>query len=174
MIQKCSIWIVLREFLENPSGKMHIRTISKKINLAPTSVKLHIKTLIKENLIIEKDDEIFKYYAANFDSEKFRFYKKINFLINIQESGLKEHLDNELSPDAIILFGSAAKGEDLQSGDIDIFVQAKEKSINLEKYEKKLNKRIQLFFAEDIGKLPKELRNNILNGTKLEGYIKVF
>ena len=45
---------------------------------------------------------------------------------------------------------------------------------DLEKYEKKLDKKIQLFFSEDIKKLPTELRNNILNGIKLRGYLKIF
>ena len=174
MIQKCSIWIVLREFLNNPDKKMQIRRISKTIKLAPTSVKLHVNDLIKENLVIEKKDDIFKYYVANFDNPKFRFYKKVNILMNMEESGLVDYLNDKLSPDSIVLFGSCAKGEDISSSDLDVYIQSEEKKINLDKYEKMINRKIQLFFAENINKLPKELRNNILNGMKLSGYLKVF
>lgn len=173
MIQKCSVWLVFREFLNNPKKKLQIRGISKSIKLAQTSVRLHIDTLIKENLVFEKKD-IFKYYIGNFDNLKFRFYKKINTLLNIEKSKLIEHLNDKLSPDTIILFGSCAKGEDIASSDLDIYIQSEEKKINLDKYEKILNRKIQIFFAKNINKLPKELRNNILNGIKLNGYLKVF
>lgn len=173
MIQKCSTWKVLKIFLENPSDKHHIREISKKIILATTSVKNHLNYLMKKKLVIEKDDDVFKYYRANFDNPSFRFYKKINNQINIHESGILEFIEQEFNPDSIILFGSYAKGEDLENSDIDIFIQAKEKEVDLSKYEKKLSKKIQLFFAENLNKLPKELANNILNGTKLDGYTRV-
>jgi len=174
MIQKCSKWRVLKVFLENPEKKQQIRGISRKISLAATSVKLHLNELIKNKLVFEKKDDIFKYYKANFDSPLFRFYKKINNLININESGLVEFLDERFSPNSVIIFGSYANGYDISRSDIDIFVQAKEMPINLKKFESKLSRKIQLFFAENINDLPKELANNILNGVKLAGYLKVF
>lgn len=173
MLQKSSSWLVLKQFLENPTKKHQIREISRKINLATTSVKKHIEKLIQQNLIFEKKD-IFKYYQANFDKEEFRFYKKINSMIMIRDSGLLEYLENQTSAEVIILFGSCAKGEDTQESDLDLYVQAPSKNLNLKKFEKKINKKIQLFFYEDINQVPKELRNNILNGIKLAGYLKVF
>ena len=173
MLQKNNFWKVFKEFLEDPQGKHQIRKISKKINLATTSVKLHISELIKQNLVREEKD-IFKYYKANFDNQKFRFYKKINSLDKIENSELLDYLEEKTSCEVIYLFGSTAKGEDTKESDIDIYVQAPETKINIEKYEKKLNKKIQLFFAEDIKKLHVGMRNNILNGTKLRGYIKIF
>jgi len=53
-------------------------------------------------------------------------------------------------------------------------VQAEEKKLNLAKYEKLLNRKITLFFEENFSRLSKELKNNILNGIVLKGYIKVF
>ncbi|MFH1511369.1 MAG: nucleotidyltransferase domain-containing protein [Candidatus Woesearchaeota archaeon] len=78
------------------------------------------------------------------------------------------------SPDGIILFGSCAKGEDTETSDLDLYIQSSEIKLDLGKFEKELHRRIQLFFSERIEKIPKELRNNILNGIKLDGYIKVF
>ena len=173
MIQNCSSWKVLQQFLNNPLKKMHIREISRNVKLAPTSVKLHINRLLKENLI-EEGKEIFKYYIANFDNERFRFYKRISTIMLIYESGLIDYLDEKCSPDAIMLFGSCAKGEDISSSDMDIFILGKEYKVALDKYEKILNKKIQLFFSKKINQLPVELRNNVLNGIKLAGYLKVF
>jgi hypothetical protein len=51
---------------------------------------------------------------------------------------------------------------------------AKEEKIDLDKFEKILNRKINLFFSEDFSRLSKELRNNIINGVILKGYLKVF
>jgi len=163
----------LKVFLENPLKRWHIREISRKINLAPTSVSLHVNKLIRKDLVFEKKD-VFKYYVANFDSEKFRFYKKVNCILNLKESGLIDFLNDHCAPDVIFLFGSCAKGEDTSDSDLDIYLQCKEKRIDVKIYEKTLKRRIQLFFSKDFSKLPNELRNNILNGVKLDGYLKVF
>jgi len=164
----------LKEFLDNPQKKFHMRGIGRSIKLAPTSVRLHINRLIKEGLVKEKKDDVFKYFIANFDNEKFRFYKKINTLIKIQESGLIEYLNDKLSPGTIILFGSAAKGEDLANSDLDLFIQAKSKALALDKYEQSLKRKVQCFMYTSLNKAPKELRNNIINGIKIDGYIKIW
>ncbi|MCD6464256.1 nucleotidyltransferase domain-containing protein [Candidatus Woesearchaeota archaeon] len=74
----------------------------------------------------------------------------------------------------IVLFGSCARGEDIETSDIDLFVQAKEKALSLTKYENLLNRKISLFFKQNFLKLSNELKNNIINGIVLKGYLKVF
>jgi predicted nucleotidyltransferase len=173
MIQNCSSWLVLKEFLDDPLKKFFVRELSRNIKLAPTSTKIHLIELEKEGFI-NKTKGLYTQYIANFDNEKFRFYKKINSLIKIQESGLINYLNEKASPNVIILFGSAAKGEDTIESDIDIYLNAETKEINLKEYEKKLKRKIQLFIYQDINKIPKELRNNIMNGIKLDGYITIW
>ena len=51
---------------------------------------------------------------------------------------------------------------------------AKEREINLRKFEKKLKRKISLHFEDSVSKIPKELLNNIINGIVVYGYIKVF
>ncbi len=172
MIQKCSIWRVFSEFAKNPRKSYQIRELSRKIRLAHTSIKIHLKELEKFKLINKEKIGVYNAYKANFNDKNFRFYKKILNMINLKEYGIIEELENKTTPDAIILFGSYAKGEDNERSDIDIFLIAKEKTIELRKYEKKLNRKIQLFFSENINKLPKELQNNILNGINLSGFLR--
>jgi predicted nucleotidyltransferase len=172
MIQKCSIWKVFAEFANNPKKTYQIRELSREIRLAHTSIMLHLKELEKNNLIKKERVGVYNAYKANFDDENFRFYKKIYNMISLKESNLVEYLENKATPDAIILFGSYAKGEDTGGSDIDFFILAKEKKIDLKKYEKKLNRKIQLFFSEDLNKLPNELHNNILNGVILSGFLR--
>ena len=136
MIQKCSIWKVFAEFAKNPKKPYQIRELSRDIKLAHTSIKIHLKELEKSNLIKKEKVGVYNAYNANFDDENFRFYKKILNIINLKESGIIEELENKLTPDAIIVFGSYAKGEDTEKSDVDIFLAAKEKNIDLKKYEK--------------------------------------
>ena len=172
MIQKCSIWRVFAEFAANPQKAYQIRELSREVKLAHTSILVHLKELKKNNLVKREKVGVYNAYIANFDDENFRFYKKIANMVNLKESGVVKELENKLTPDAIVLFGSYAKGEDTEKSDIDIFLASKEKKIELTRYEKKLNRKIQLFFSEDIGKLPKELQNNVLNGIILSGFLR--
>ena len=172
MIQKCSIWRVFSEFAGNPTKTYQIRGLSRTINMAPTSIRLHLKELKNGNLIKKEKVGVYDAYKANFDDENFRFYKKILNIISLKESGIIKELENKASPDFIVLFGSHAKGEDTEESDIDLFLLAKEKKVDLNNYGKKLNRKIQLFFSEDLNKLPKELQNNVLNGTILSGFLR--
>ena len=45
---------------------------------------------------------------------------------------------------------------------------------DLERFEKSLNRKISLHFSDNFNKLPKELRNNIINGVRLAGYLEAF
>jgi len=179
MLQKDNRYKILRVFFEDPLPKgigFQLREISRKINIAPTSVKKYLNELEKENLIVRGKHRIHEYpiYYANRDNENFKFLKKLDNIIIITETGLLNYLSDECMPDVIILFGSASIGEDLKDSDLDIFLQCEKTTLNLKKYEKKINRKINLFFNNYFNKLSKELKNNILNGIILKGYLKVF
>ena len=71
-----------------------------------------------------------------------------------------------------MLFGSFQRGEDVEDSDIDLFVEACKMDLDLNSYEKKLNRKIQIHFRKCFGKLPEELKNNIINGIVLYGYLE--
>lgn len=179
MLQKNNRSKILQVFFDNPVPKgigLQLREISRKVEVAPPSVKRYLLELEKEKLIKKTKHRIHGYpvYYANRDNPYFRFLKKIDTIKNIKEKGLLDHLNDSCLPDAIILFGSASKGEDTIESDIDVCIVSKEKKITLCKYEKQLNRKINVFFCKDFNKLSKELKNNIINGIILEGYLKVF
>ena len=74
----------------------------------------------------------------------------------------------------IILFGGIRKGEYDNESDIDLFVESTKKiKIDLSKFENMLKHDVQLFVEKDIKNLPDRLFNNIVNGIKLKGYLKI-
>ena len=111
------------------------------------------------------------YYADT--NEKFRVLKKIFNEYKIINTGIVEYIKNHLTPNSIILFGSFSKGEDVAESDIDLFIEAEFKNIDLKKFEKKLGKEINLTFKKDINDLNKEFLHNILNGSVLYGEIYI-
>ena len=178
MLKKGNIIKVLEVFFDNPLPEgigFQLREISRKIKLAPKSVKLYLKELEKENLIIERKHRIHNYpvYYANRDNDYFKFLKRLNIIRRIKESGLLDYLDEKCMPEVIILFGSASRGEDVKDSDIDLFLQCKEKKMDLIKFEKELNRKINVFFEENFDKLSKELKQNVINGYKLNGFLRV-
>lgn len=174
MLQKYSRYKILQEFFDSPRKDFQMRELSRRTKIAQPSVINHLKALAKEKLIVKEKKGIYPAFKADRDNELFRLYKKLDIIQRIYSSGLINYIYDSCMPNAIILFGSAAKGEDIEESDIDLFVQAKEKKLVLSKYEKTLNRSIVLFFEENFSRLSNELKNNILNGTVLRGYIKVF
>jgi len=179
MLQKNNREKILEIFFTDPLPKgsgYQLRELSKITNIAPPSVKNYLNELLKEKLIIVEKHRTLNYptYFANQDNEYFKFLKKLNNIKNIKESGLLDTLKDTLMPDAIVLFGSSSKGEDVKESDIDLFLLCPEKKIDLTHYENKLNRKINLFFCKSFNKLSKEFKNNLINGILLQGYLKAF
>ena len=160
-------------FFENPTLDFHIRGIARMLKIPKTTVSYQVKRLLKEELIVKNKKSVFPSFRANETSEIYRFCKTQEFLKELVCSGVLDHLERELHPRCIILFGSFAKGEYGNKSDIDLFVQSKEATINIGKVEKKLRHNIHILFEADTNKLSAELLNNIANGIKLRGFLKV-
>lgn len=178
MLQKCSIFKVAGVFFKEPTKDHYLIEVSKKIQMAHTSVKNHLKDLQKAGIIKERIEEKgkrkFPIYRANIGNEDYKEHKKIYNLLILNESKLIEYLNDNLMPNSIVLFGSYQRGEDIENSDIDIFLECKEGKIDISKFEKMLNRKIQLHFKERFKKYPPELKNNIINGIILKGYLEAF
>ena len=165
IVQKCSLWKVAEIFFIEPTKVHLIKEISRKIGLAHTSVKIHLQTLIQEGLIEQTKSEPFNGYKSLRENPEFIFHKKISNLISLKNSDLIESL-KEKYPKSIILFGGYDKGEDMESSDIDLFIDSKEFKFDSEKFEKSLKRKIHLIFKEEANK---SLLESINQGTILFG-----
>lgn len=174
MIQKYSKYRILQEFFKFPTKRFHMREISRLTKITQPSTTKHLKSLVEDGLILREKKGLYPTYCANRDNQEFKTYKKNDLLIELNRTELIEKLYEECLPDAIVLFGSASKGEDIEESDIDLFLLCSDKEINLETYEKQLHRKINIFFSDNFNKLSDELKNSIINGTMLKGYLKVF
>src|SRR3989338_1143340 len=176
MLQKSSIEKTAELFFLHPSKPHYLMDISRKTNIAHTSIKNNLDLLVKPGLILKstekKGKRAFPIYSANTGSKPFKTQKMLYNLSSLLESNLIELLEEKLMPKSIVLFGSYQRGEDTESSDIDLFVECKEKELNLNDFEKKLKRRIQLHFKERFSAYPEELKNNIINGFVLSGFLE--
>ncbi|MFH1972507.1 MAG: nucleotidyltransferase domain-containing protein [archaeon] len=169
---------ILTYFIKEPEREFHVRELAKLTKKSPTTVSKYLKQLEKENILISEKKLNHLFFKANSENPSFKDQKLFYNIKTIRDSGLIEHLHNTYDPEAIILFGSFAKAENIERSDIDILIiTPSKKEVKLEKFEKKLNHKIQLFLHSktDLQTMKnKKLLNNFINGIKLEGYWELF
>ncbi|MBI5332050.1 MAG: nucleotidyltransferase domain-containing protein [Candidatus Aenigmarchaeota archaeon] len=173
MLQNYNTYRIVSLFFDSPTKHFQLREISRMIRIGLPSVKAHVEKLETAGLIRKTKGNIYDSFVAT-RNDRFKLYKRNDVMIRIHESGLLEYLVDELSPDVIVLFGSASKGDDIEHSDVDIFVLAEDKKLKLDKFEKILKRKINILFENKIKNIPKELMSNIINGVVLYGYLEVF
>lgn len=150
------------------------REIARFLKVSPTAISKSLPLLEKEKLItINKQKNLnLNSISFNRDSEKAINLKRVENLKLIYKSKIINFLEDKFPGGVLILFGSYSYGEDTGHSDIDLaIIERKEKKINLEHFEKVLEREIRINFYESFNKIHKHLRSNIFNGIVLSGRI---
>ncbi|MBI5391974.1 nucleotidyltransferase domain-containing protein [Candidatus Woesearchaeota archaeon] len=163
-------------FFTNPTAKLRVREIERTLKLPLPSVIRYCMELEKEEILHLAKMGNVRFYTANRGSKKYLLEKKLYNLKQLHESGLIEYLKVELSNPTIVLFGSYAKGEDLEESDIDLYIETpSNRKVHLEKFEKLLKRVIQVFQHKNLKEISNpHLANNIINGITVNNYLEVF
>ncbi|MBI4016801.1 MAG: nucleotidyltransferase domain-containing protein [Candidatus Aenigmarchaeota archaeon] len=170
---KNNTYKIFELFIEFPTKDFSVRGLARNLKLSHSTVLKYIADLEKFGFIKKKEATLYPTYFANTESQKYKFYKRNWLIFKITESGIIDYIQKETLPSSIILFGSGAKATFTEKSDIDIFVEANETKLELTRFEKKLNRKINPLFEQNINNLSKELRNNLLNGVVLYGFMKI-
>ncbi len=161
------LWLVF----DFPTKGLHFREVERRTSLSIGTVSKYAKKLAEKGLVELEEIANTTVIKANTDSEDYKKMKRTHNLARIGETGLTEYLKKELRPDALVLFGSYAEGTDVESSDVDIAVLGgRDKTPNLDEFEEKLNRGINLTRAEES---EKEFLNTLANGIVLDGYLEV-
>lgn len=165
MVQKCTLLKVLEIFFLEPTNLHFIKSISKKINLAPTSVRNHLEYLLEQNLVLKKSSRPFDGYIANRESEIFINYKRAYNLCSVKE--ISDKIEDKIDIKAIILTGSYSFGEDIESSEIKlVIVSNSKKEIDLSEVEENLEREINYSIVNNINK---EVQKQAINGIVIKG-----
>ena len=163
----------------NPNKIFHIRMLKKETGFSTTAVIDAVNEMHSYNLISIEKTSLTTNIKANLESENYCFYKTVFNLYRLKKESFIDRLTKIFSnPQAIVLFGSYAKGEDIEESDIDLLVISNhEKSKDLQKfmniYEKKLGRNINIHVLSSLNKSKAEFKNAVANGIVLYGYLNV-
>lgn len=162
-------------FFVNPTAKLRVRQIEREIKVPLPSAIRYAKELEKQGILKSTIIAGVKLYSADRTSKTFLIEKKLFNIKSLYGSGLVNFIIKECNNATIVVFGSYARGEDVEDSDIDLYIETSQKQIDLKRFENELKRKIQIFIYKKIGSIEnKELANNILNGITLNGYVEVF
>lgn len=167
---------ILRLLFVKAGTSLNQRAISRVLNVSQPAVMKAIPPMEKMSLIIVNQDKESKRWAIELNRENDRVMqqKRVDNLKQIYETGLSDMLEVEFAGSTIILFGSYSRGEDIKLSDIDIaIIGRKDKVVNLEDFEKILERRINLNFYHSFRKVHKNLKENLFNGIILSGGVEL-
>lgn len=164
---------ILAFFFRFPTQKVHARGLARLLRISAPTVSTAVAALVREGFLLRKKTKVMDEISANLDSEKFRTIKRVYNLESLYESGLIDCL-KQFNPEFVVLFGSYSRGEDIEKSDIDLAIslQADMREIELDIYEKKLERKIAIHQI-DLSKISKEFRNSLANGIVLQGYLTI-
>ena len=159
----------------SPNKTFHIRKLAKEAGLSTTSIISATEELEKFEIVKIEKTYLTTNIKANLGADTYIFYKKIFNLYRLERYAIIEQLKRTFHPETIVLFGSFARGEDIEESDVDILIitNRKEVEIDLDAYEKLLNRKINLHVLSSLEKSSSEFKNSIANGIVLHGYLKV-
>ncbi|MEW5758863.1 MAG: nucleotidyltransferase domain-containing protein [Candidatus Omnitrophota bacterium] len=130
---------VLSFLVDNPNREFLGSEIQKATGLSRAGIYIALKELIKEHLITKIKKGKLLIYSLIYDNPANKQFKALKNVINLNSLVLK------INPFAnkIVLFGSAARGEDNQESDIDLFILSNQQDevwdiLNLSKSKRKI------------------------------------
>ena len=176
---KESIFSVAELIFNYPNRTFHIRMLEKETGFSTTAIIDAVNKLKEYGIVLIDETPLTTNVRANLESEAYRFYKLVFNIYRLKRYLFVDKLVEVFNnPEAIVLFGSFAKGEDVEQSDIDVLIISSRKSYeNLEDFitvfEKKLNRNINIHILHSLNKSSKEFKNAVANGIVLHGYLKV-
>lgn len=170
---KNNAYRILELFIWHPTMNFYVRDIARRLKVSHATILPYIKKMFKMDIIKKEENTLYPTYYANTENSRYILYKKQYILSQIINSGLIESLQSKTLASCIILFGSCAKGSFNEQSDIDVYIESEPHSLDLKKYETLLKRKINILFEPQISSLSKELKNNIINGIILYGFINL-
>ncbi len=160
----------LKPFFEDCYREFSVREYAKIVGLSPPTASKLLKEYSEEGFLNKREERNLLLFSVNRESLELRNLSGIYWREKLKE--LIKKLDKDYYLPSIVLFGSLSKLEVNGDSDIDLIILSNfDKKSDLSIFEKRLKRKIQLFCYDSIDKIPKNLRNNILNGHILKGVI---
>ncbi|MFH0875886.1 MAG: nucleotidyltransferase domain-containing protein [archaeon] len=162
-----------------PNKTFHVRLLEKETGFSTTAVNSSVEELADYSIVKIEETPITKNIKADLESDAYRFYKQIFNLYRLRRYQIINNLVKAYNnPKAIVLFGSFAKGEDIEESDVDLLIITNNKpeeflNKSIIRIEKILNRKISIHAFPNLDNSSAEFKNAVTNGIVLHGYLKV-
>lgn len=130
---KTRSWNILQLFYKNKNEPLHLREISRQINLGEGPLTRHLNYLLKINILkFERDANLKKFHISKkFIQHIFPLYdcERFDNLPLLRRNAIKYYIaELKKKPVFVILFGSTAKETFKEKSDIDLLLVFNEKT----------------------------------------------
>ena len=164
-----------------PHKIFHVRDLAKQYKCSTTAITAGVNLLKDYNIINVDEGNITTNIQANLDAEAYRNYKLLFNLYKFTRYEIINKLaDYFNNPECISIFGSFAKGEDVENSDIDILIISSYEKPNSNDFNKfidmikdEFNREINLYILKSLKESADSFKNALANGIVLQGYLKV-
>ncbi|MFC1722972.1 nucleotidyltransferase domain-containing protein [Nanoarchaeota archaeon] len=153
----------LSPFIEDNYQELGVREYARIVGVSPPTASKILSRYEVEGLLISRKDRKYIFYRANRESMQLLDLTKVYWRTKAKQ--LVEFLKEEFVHANITLFGSLTKLETKNESDIDLYVDARGKSIDLGKFERKMKRKIQLQFKNAMSN--RNLKRNVDRGVVL-------
>jgi len=158
-------------FFEDCYREFSVREYSRLNKMSPPTASKLLKYFVNEELLLMKEFRGHLLFRVNRESLILRDLSRIYWREKLKD--LVDYLNLELRDCTIVLFGSLSKLESKEDSDVDLAIfRDVKKKVDINKFEKKLGREIQLIWFDSVGKIPNNIKKNILNGYLLNGGFK--
>jgi predicted nucleotidyltransferase len=147
---------VLNFFLDYPEKEFVEREIREAVGISKSGTNYALRELVRAKFIFRYKKGKIHLYSLNYKNPIVKQLKVLKTLTHIQPIIKKlEKLSSK-----VILFGSSARGENIEDSDIDLFVvsNSKKEEIEVQINKLKLKRKVQLVVRSELGEI--ELKDN--------------
>jgi len=158
----------LQPFFEDCYRRINVREYAKIMVISPPTASKMLSLYNSEGLLLNEPYKNYLFFYTNKESRNFIGLSRMYWGYKLKE--ITSFMEKELTAPAIILFGSLSKAEAKSDSDIDLAVFAHKKELDISHFEKKLKRKVQIYWFKSIKDIKsKELANSIINGHTLSG-----
>ena len=167
---------IREHFFLNPTLKLRVRQLERNVKIPLPSAIHYARELEREGFLKREEIGGVILYSADRTSNLFLLEKKLYNIKALYDSNFIEFLRLTYHNPLAVVFGSYSRGEDIETSDIDIYIELPKKSkIDAQRFGELLQRPIQFFISKNLKAFSNtHLANNIVNWIVLNGQFEVF
>ena len=124
LFQNSNTLRILTWFFQNPKKEISLRALARQIKFAPSTLSRTLKYLTKDNFLSKRKEANLTYFKAA-ENQKFKALKVAHTISVLQDSEIIPLIEeNSQALSSLLLYGSAARGEDGSTSDYDFLIIA--------------------------------------------------